>query len=40
MTAIVLLHGSFHGGWCWREAAARLRALGHAVFTPTLTGLG
>lgn len=40
MTAIVLVHGSFHGGWCWREAAARLRALGHDVFTPTLTGLG
>lgn len=37
---IVLVHGAWHGGWCWREVAARLRAAGHALFTPTLTGLG
>lgn len=36
----VLLHGAFHGGWCWRAVAAALRAAGHSVFTPTLTGLG
>jgi pimeloyl-ACP methyl ester carboxylesterase len=36
----VLVHGAFHGGWCWRDVAARLRALGHAVYTPTQTGLG
>lgn len=36
----VLLHGAFHGGWCWREVAARLRAAGHHVTTPTQTGLG
>lgn len=36
----VLVHGAFHGGWCWREVARRLRARGHQVFTPTLTGLG
>ncbi len=40
MTDIVLVHGAFHGGWCWRQVAGRLRALGHRVFTPTLTGLG
>ncbi len=40
MTAFVLVHGAFHGGWCWRHVAARLRAVGHEVFTPTLTGLG
>ena len=36
----VLLHGAYHGGWCWRDVAARLRAAGHTVFTPTQTGVG
>jgi len=36
----VLIHGAWHGGWCWREVAARLRAAGHEVYTPTMTGLG
>ena len=36
----VLVHGAFHGGWCWRAVAAALRDAGHSVFTPTLTGLG
>jgi pimeloyl-ACP methyl ester carboxylesterase len=36
----VLLHGAFHGAWCWRDVAARLRAAGHHVTTPTQTGLG
>lgn len=40
MARFVLVHGAFHGGWCWREVTARLRAAGHEVFAPTLTGLG
>ncbi len=36
----VLLHGAFHGGWCWERVAAPLRARGHRVTTPTQTGLG
>jgi pimeloyl-ACP methyl ester carboxylesterase len=36
----VLVHGAWHGGWCWRRVADRLRAGGHTVHTPTLTGLG
>lgn len=36
----VLLHGAWHGGWCWRDVADGLRALGHRVTTPTQTGLG
>jgi len=40
MTTFVLVHGSWHGGWCWKYVAPRLRALGHEVTTPTLTGLG
>ncbi len=34
------LHGGHHGGWCWARVAPRLRAAGHDVFTPTLTGFG
>lgn len=36
----VLVHGAWHGGWCWTRVAGRLRDLGHDVFVPTLTGLG
>jgi pimeloyl-ACP methyl ester carboxylesterase len=36
----VLVHGAWHGGWCWQRVANRLRGGGHTVFTPTLTGLG
>ncbi len=36
----VLVHGAWHGGWCWPRVADRLRKDGHIVFTPTLTGVG
>jgi len=36
----VLVHGACHGGWCWRRVVPLLRAAGHEVFTPTLTGFG
>jgi pimeloyl-ACP methyl ester carboxylesterase len=36
----VLLHGAWHGGWCWERVASALRARGHRVTTPTQTGLG
>ena len=36
----VLLHGAWHGGWCWEKVADGLRARGHRVTTPTQTGLG
>jgi len=38
MTTFVLVHGAFHGGWCWRRVARRLRMRGHSVFAPTLSG--
>jgi pimeloyl-ACP methyl ester carboxylesterase len=40
MATYVLVHGGGHGGWCYRKVAQRLRAAGHEVVTPTLTGLG
>lgn len=36
----VLVHGAWHGGWCWRRVADLLTVRGHRVVTPTLTGLG
>jgi pimeloyl-ACP methyl ester carboxylesterase len=35
----VLIHGAWHGGWCWQRVNDRLTAQGHRVFAPTLTGL-
>lgn len=35
----VLVHGASHGGWCYGRVAGLLRAQGHRVFTPTLSGL-
>jgi pimeloyl-ACP methyl ester carboxylesterase len=40
MATYVLVHGAWHGGWCWKKVAPLLRHAGHEVFTPTLTGLG
>jgi pimeloyl-ACP methyl ester carboxylesterase len=39
MASFVLVHGAWHGGWCWVRVARLLRNAGHDVFTPTLTGL-
>lgn len=36
----VLVHGAWHGGWCWKMVREYLQAQGHTVFTPTMTGLG
>ena len=36
----VLVHGAWHGAWCWRRVIPILRSAGHAVFAPTLTGFG
>jgi pimeloyl-ACP methyl ester carboxylesterase len=36
----VLVHGAWHGGWCYRQTAAALRKMEHEVFTPTHTGVG
>lgn len=39
MTTFVLVHGGWHGGWCWDSLATRLRVQGHTVYAPSLTGL-
>lgn len=40
MARFVPVHGGWHGGWCWKRVTPLLRAAGHEVDTPTLTGLG
>jgi hypothetical protein len=40
VTTYLLVHGGAHGGWCYQTVATRLRAAGHDVYAPTLTGLG
>jgi pimeloyl-ACP methyl ester carboxylesterase len=40
MATFVLVHGAWHGSWCWKRVRPALQALGHEVFTPTLTGIG
>ncbi len=35
----VLIHGAWHGGWCWSRVSALLAAKGHRVYAPSLTGL-
>jgi pimeloyl-ACP methyl ester carboxylesterase len=36
----VLVAGAWHGGWCWQRITPLLRAAGHDVHAPSLTGLG
>ena len=40
MSRFVLIHGSWHGAWCWHRVVTRLRALGHEVVAPDLPGHG
>jgi len=36
----VLVHGTWHGDWVWRDVRELLRQRGHRVYTPTCTGCG
>lgn len=40
LATYVLVHGSWCGGWHWQRVMPRLRAAGHDVYSPTMTGLG
>jgi pimeloyl-ACP methyl ester carboxylesterase len=39
MATFVLVHGAWHGSWCWARVRQGLIEQGHRVFTPTLTGV-
>jgi pimeloyl-ACP methyl ester carboxylesterase len=40
MARFILIHGMFHGGWCWDRIERRLRRAGHEVVAPDLAGCG
>jgi pimeloyl-ACP methyl ester carboxylesterase len=40
MATYVLVHGAFHGSWCWNRLIPILEAAGHVAYGPSLTGLG
>jgi pimeloyl-ACP methyl ester carboxylesterase len=40
MATFILIHGSWHGGWCFDEVKALLEAEGHQVIAPDLPGMG
>jgi pimeloyl-ACP methyl ester carboxylesterase len=40
MANFVLVHGAWHGAWCWRDVTQALVRAGRRVHAVTLTGLG
>ena len=36
----VLIHGAWHGGWCWEGVISELQRAGHAAEAPTMPGHG
>lgn len=36
---LILVHGAWHGGWCWDEVVKGLAQKGYVAIAPTLTGL-
>ena len=40
MAKFVLVHGAWHGGWCWEKLRPALEARGHTIAAPDLPGHG
>jgi pimeloyl-ACP methyl ester carboxylesterase len=40
LSAYVLIHGAWHGGWCWHKVVTRLRKAGQRAIAPDLPSLG
>ncbi|HEY0301463.1 MAG TPA: alpha/beta fold hydrolase [Rhizomicrobium sp.] len=40
MSVFVLVHGAWHGGWCWDKVVAQLEAMGHKAVAPDMPGHG
>jgi len=38
MTPVILVHGAWHGPWCWADLAQRLAEHGHDVYAVPLRG--
>ena len=40
MATFILVHGAWHGAWCWRKIIPLLEKAGHNVLAPDLPGRG
>ena len=40
MANVLLVHGAWHGGWCWQKLADELGSRSHAVQAPDMPGHG
>ena len=40
MSTYLLIHGAWHGAWCWYKVIPRLERAGHRVVAPDLPSLG
>lgn len=40
MARFILIHGAWHGGWCWEQVVPMLASRGHEVVAPDLPGMG
>lgn len=40
MATYILIHGAWHGGWCWEGLVPLLQQAGHDVLAPDLPGMG
>lgn len=40
MATFVMIHGAWHGGWCFDALRAPIEAAGHAMIAPNLPGMG
>ena len=40
MATYLLVHGGWHGAWCWKKVIPLFQEAGQRLYTPTLTGLG
>jgi pimeloyl-ACP methyl ester carboxylesterase len=40
MATYLLIHGAWHGGWCWRSVSPLAERKGHVALAPNLPGHG
>jgi pimeloyl-ACP methyl ester carboxylesterase len=40
MACLILVHGAYHGGWCWEQLVPLLEECGHRILAPDLPGMG
>src|SRR5262245_994048 len=40
MSTYLMIHGAWHGAWCWYKVVPRLERLGHKAIAPDLPSLG